>query len=304
MDGDAFSGLAPFLRVTPELQLICRFGDQWRADHARESGDWAPFHIITEGQCRLDVGSARYLLSAGDVALLPHGSPHLIHSLTSMPKVEERYSHRLHNGIVVRTNGEPPDTQLVCGRLRFETLRNNMVLAALPTVIVVKQADGQDAGRLRTLIEAMTAELEADDLGSGSVAMTLASAILMIVLRAFFNGNATAPGLLSLLADPKTGRVMLAVFQRIDHPWALDELANIANTSRATLVRAFQRAVGMAPLAFLIELRLDLARRRVRLEKTPLARIAEETGYLSQSAFHRAFQRRFGIAPGAYRKTA
>ena len=35
---------------------------------------------------------------------------------------------------------------------------------------------------------------------------------------------------------------------------------------------------------------------------TPLAVIAEEVGYQSDTAFSRAYHRRFGIAPGADRK--
>jgi len=84
--------------------------------------------------------------------------------------------------------------------------------------------------------------------------------------------------------------------------WMLDELAARANTSRATLVRLFRSAANMAPLTFLAELRLTLARHRILASNTPLAEIAEEVGYQSETAFSRAYQRRFGIAPGADRK--
>jgi hypothetical protein len=30
---DTLSGLAPLLRVRPELQQLCRFGAQWSSDH-------------------------------------------------------------------------------------------------------------------------------------------------------------------------------------------------------------------------------------------------------------------------------
>jgi transcriptional regulator GlxA family with amidase domain len=35
---------------------------------------------------------------------------------------------------------------------------------------------------------------------------------------------------------------------------------------------------------------------------TPLAAIAEEVGYQSETAFSRAYRRRFGVAPGADRR--
>jgi AraC family transcriptional activator of mtrCDE len=84
--------------------------------------------------------------------------------------------------------------------------------------------------------------------------------------------------------------------------WTLDELAKRASTSRATLVRLFRNAVRVAPLAFLTELRLSLARHRMLATSTPLAVIAEEVGYQSETAFSRAYRRRFGVAPGADRR--
>jgi len=305
---DVVAGLAPFLRVRPELQLICRFGAQWTVDHGPEEGEWAPFHIVTRGACRLDVSGAQHILRAGDVAVLPHGDPHILQALTGGAASEMRIERRLGSGVSIRTNladgevTEASDTQLICGRLRFEQVRNNMVLAALPPVVVISADAGEDAKRAQSLVVAMTVELQADRLGAGAIAVDLASALMMIVLRAHFESHATAPGILALLANPQTGRVVAAMFKDLLRPWTLDELATTAHTSRATLVRLFRRQAGVAPLAFLAELRLDLARRRVRFETTALAEIAADAGYQSQSAFHRAFHRRYGVAPGSLRK--
>ena len=83
--------------------------------------------------------------------------------------------------------------------------------------------------------------------------------------------------------------------------WTLDELAEHALTSRATLVRLFRKAVDVPPLAFLADLRLNLARHRLRATAAPLALIAEEVGYSSETAFSRVYHRRFGRPPGSER---
>ena len=85
-------------------------------------------------------------------------------------------------------------------------------------------------------------------------------------------------------------------------PWTLDELAAEAATSRATLVRLFRGMTGRAPLAFLANLRLLLARNRLRASYEPVAAIAAEVGYESETAFSRAYARHFGTTPGADRK--
>jgi hypothetical protein len=43
---DTLSGLAPLLRVRPELQQLCWFGAQWSSDHSSEAEGWAPFHLL------------------------------------------------------------------------------------------------------------------------------------------------------------------------------------------------------------------------------------------------------------------
>ena len=86
--------------------------------------------------------------------------------------------------------------------------------------------------------------------------------------------------------------------------WTLDDLAKRANTSRATLVRQFKAAVNMAPVGFLAELRLTIARGRIRTSRASLAVIAEDVGYRSETAFNRAYHRQFGVAPSQDRWTA
>jgi AraC family transcriptional activator of mtrCDE len=309
MDNEAeiFRELAPLLRVRPELQQLCRFGAQWASEHAPEGGGWAPFHIVTLGACLLDAeGRSGILLKAGDVAVLPHGGPHTVRALPTavgQPSLL-RVQRRLYDELVVKSNvdGEP-DTKLICGRLCFEHAHHNMVLAALPPVVVLASTQGRDAVRLRRIVESIQAELDEDRVGAAAIAAVLASSLMMIVLRAHFESNGESQGILALLARRQTARALAGMLTELARAWTLDELAERANTSRATLVRLFQKAVDVAPLAFLSELRFSVARHRILATSTPLAVIAEEVGYQSETAFSRAYHLRFGIAPGADRRS-
>jgi len=60
----------------------------------------------------------------------------------------------------------------------------------------------------------------------------------------------------------------------------------------------------VAPLAFLSELRLELARHRLASTNVGLAKLAAEVGYDSESSFARAFRRRFGVSPGRSRSSS
>ncbi len=307
-EAEIFAALAPLIRVRPELQNICRFGAQWAAPHLPEPEGWAPFHIVTAGTCLLETpGAAPLTLRAGDIALLPHGGPHTVMALREAtgPVTPVRSLPRSFDSIAVKTNVTGAgDTALVCGRFHFDQVNHNTVLAALPGVIVVPASGGADARRISGMIAMMQSELEEDRPGAAAVATSLALAVMVVVLRTHLAAAAHQHGVLALLIRQQTAKALLNMLNDPGRPWSLDELAGCANTSRATLVRQFQAAVGMAPTAYLAELRLTLARGRIRASRAPLAVIAENVGYQSETAFTRAYQRQFGVAPSGDRSTA
>ncbi len=140
---DVFAGLAPLLRVRPELQQLCNFGAQWTSPHDLEEDGWAPFHIVTYGECQLDTHDRQgIVLRTGDVALLPHGDRHTVRARDGITAAAGQLVARpLDNGLTLKSNvSGAADTQLICGRLRFEQAQGNMVLAALPPIVVVEDA--------------------------------------------------------------------------------------------------------------------------------------------------------------------
>ena len=109
-------------------------------------------------------------------------------------------------------------------------------------------------------------------------------------------------GLLALLAQRLTAQPLRAMLRDPACDWSLDALADIAAASRATLVRRFRKAVGVSPLAFLAELRLNLARQRLLADHEPIGQIADDVGYQSEAAPGTAFPRRFGGRPARLRQ--
>ena len=253
---DTLSGLAPLLRVRPELQYICRFGDQWASPHAAEPDAWAPFHVVTDGACVLHLtGPGRSIrLMAGDVAVLPHGSAHVMHGPTTPPTAAGPFGiqGRSNGAILVKSNTDTqPDAQLLCGRLRFDHAGQNLVLSALPEAIVVLAAGRDDALHLRRLIALVKEELDAARPGAAAIACDLASALLVMVVRAHLEAERASDGVLALLSHPQASRAVAAMLHQPGRAWTLDELAGLANASRASLVRIFQNTAQIAPLAFL-----------------------------------------------------
>ena len=82
-------------------------------------------------------------------------------------------------------------------------------------------------------------------------------------------------------------------------PVSLADLAREAGLSRFQFLRGFTRATGLPPHAYLVQRRLQHARRLIALG-TPLADASAASGFFDQSHLTRHFVRCFGIAPGAY----
>jgi len=80
----------------------------------------------------------------------------------------------------------------------------------------------------------------------------------------------------------------------------LEELAAVAGLSRAHLIRAFRKEFHITPHAFLTDIRVRIARRKLQAGEQP-AEIALECGFADQAHFTRHFKARTGITPGQYR---
>nr|WP_269137371.1 AraC family transcriptional regulator [Pseudomonas sp. PGPR40] len=81
----------------------------------------------------------------------------------------------------------------------------------------------------------------------------------------------------------------------------LDDLAQACGIDRFRLTRAFKAAFGLAPHAYLIQLRLSKARQLLARGESP-AQVASVLGFADQSHMGRWFRRAYQLTPADYRK--
>lgn len=81
----------------------------------------------------------------------------------------------------------------------------------------------------------------------------------------------------------------------------LDDLAQITGVDRFRLSRAFKAAFGLAPHAYLIQLRLTRARHLLARGEAPVS-VAAALGFADQSHLGRWFQRAYRMTPADYRR--
>lgn len=101
--------------------------------------------------------------------------------------------------------------------------------------------------------------------------------------------------------SPRVAKAIRRLDSAPQQPVTLAELAALSGVSRFQLLRGFVRELGITPHAYLVQLRVRLARRLLAQGHTP-AQAALLAGFADQSHLTRAFVRQVGITPGRYRE--
>jgi AraC-like DNA-binding protein len=138
--------------------------------------------------------------------------------------------------------------------------------------------------------------------GSEAVLARLSELMFVEVVREYIASreDTARGGWLSGLRDELVGRALGALHARPAHPWTLEDLAQAVGASRSALASRFAEYVGVPPMQYLAQWRMQLAG-TLLAGPTNLAVIAEAVGYGSEAAFSRAFKKIVGVAPATWR---
>ena len=85
---------------------------------------------------------------------------------------------------------------------------------------------------------------------------------------------------------------------------SLRDVASAAGVHPVHLSRAFPQRFGMTLGEYVRALRIDYAARELAATKRPIADIALDAGFASQSHLTCHFRARVGVTPAAYRRTS
>ncbi|PKA68626.1 AraC-like DNA-binding protein [Pseudomonas baetica] len=113
----------------------------------------------------------------------------------------------------------------------------------------------------------------------------------------------TPPEVFKSLADETARQARDYLMAYHEQEISLQTLAQACGTDRFRLTRAFKAAYGLAPHAWLIQLRLSRGRQMLAAGVQPVD-VASRLGFADQSHLGRWFVRAYGITPGAYQQRA
>jgi AraC-like DNA-binding protein len=109
-------------------------------------------------------------------------------------------------------------------------------------------------------------------------------------------------GWLAGLRDRFVGRALAVMHDAPAHEWTVEELGERVGLSRSALHERFVDMIGLPPMQYLVNWRMQVAAGLLRNTNSTIAAVAQEVGYASEAAFIRAFKRLVGKPPATWRR--
>lgn len=287
--------LQPGVRMTKVVGGAGRWGVR-RAETGQPS-----YCIVLEGRCRLAIeGSPELLLEPGDFVLIPATWNFTMSSMQAPdPQVFDRMPVMLRPGEF--RLGDPDgalDSRFIIGHCVFASPDAALLVSLLPRYVHVR---GEP--RLAMLAQLVGEESREQRPARESVMTRLLEVLLIEALRST-GGTTASPGLVRGMADTRLAAALRRMHETPARAWTMAELAQEAALSRSVFFERFSRAVGKAPMEYLLGWRMALASESLRRGTSSVAEVAEQVGYSSASTFSVAFARHVGMPPARYAREA
>ena len=104
------------------------------------------------------------------------------------------------------------------------------------------------------------------------------------------------------LRDSRIEKAIELLNADISKRWTVELLARAVGLSRPAFARQFLRVLGLSPMRYLTQQRMQIAAAILLGSDVALAEVATRVGYQSEFAFNRAFKRHYQVPPGVYRE--
>jgi AraC-like DNA-binding protein len=292
---DPLAEVVTLLQPGAPFSKVVSGAGAWRV---RRSEAGRPFYcVILDGSCRLAVdGPEPITLQTGDFVLIPAAHDFTMSSLEPVTLEDSNTSP------VALLNGEfrlgiqsgPPDIRLLVGYCVFGSPDAALLVSLLPQLVHV-----HGERRLATLVQ-LVGEESRELRPARDVILTRLLEVLLIEALRSTSGTAASPGLVRGLADGRLAAAIRQMHESPTRPWTVAQLAKEAALSRSAFFERFSRALGVAPMEYLLAWRMALAKNLLLRREGGVAEVAQRVGYSSASTFSVAFTRYVGLPPTRY----
>jgi len=124
--------------------------------------------------------------------------------------------------------------------------------------------------------------------------------ITHVLIRVIYGFTSPAARIASRI---EVDKVIAYLHANYDKKVAVEEMAGVALLSPSHFARVFKRETGKSPMDYLIDLRLNKAKKLLRAGDRTITEIALECGFASSSHFSSCFRQEFAITPSQFQKS-
>jgi AraC family transcriptional regulator, alkane utilization regulator len=303
---DVLTDVLGTLRLSSRVFSYSELSAPWALE--LPPGPFAYFHVIERsgGWIRLKDEKEARPFAGGDLIVIPHGGGHVVGSDPKVKPLTLKQFIRLRdeNGLV-KHGGGGPETHLICGVFQFDNRIDNPLISLLPRSIHFQGARDHADGWLDSTLRQFIYEARYPRPGSQIMVTRLTDLIFVQAVRTWLASQPKdGGGWLGALRDRQIGDALGLMHRDPGDDWSVESLANKVSMSRSKFAAKFKRLVHESPLAYLSRLRLNLAATLLVESHLTVGEISHRIGYDSETAFSTAFKRRYGLAPGIYRRRA
>jgi len=139
------------------------------------------------------------------------------------------------------------------------------------------------------------------DLGPAA-ALAVARDLVVYLMRPGGQAQYSEPLRFQVRAGDRFAELAAWIAAHLDADLSVEVLAQRVCLGTRHFARRFRAEFGCTPAAYVEDLRLSEARRRLTLRGAAIERIATSVGFQSADVFRRAFERRYGLSPQNYRE--
>jgi AraC-like DNA-binding protein len=315
---DALSDVLRVVQLTGAVYLDAAFSAPWCVIVPSESAICAgylpptervvSFHLVTEGSCRAmlphDPGGAcldaEMIVAPQETHLLGSSTgltPELLAPLLARSgAIDARRSDdgRLRRGDAV--------TRMICG---FLAARHFAKSSAFLAAAIVQSQHARFRRIMKLDPRCASRPSRPPRAWQRHGARQAGGLVFVESVRCYIDAmDDDHKGWLAGMRDRFIARALTLIHERPAHPWTVEDLARRVGMSRSGFAKRFADLLGVPPMQYLAQWRLQLAAHQLRLADRPLASIAEDVGYESEAALNHAFKREFGMPPATWRRNA